>query len=118
MSTSHPTTPQYADRIWPGYTGSDDDTVPLHRLFASAHRTAEGIPAGGWSQAIGALLTWQEGPLGPDRPPNGVDPRTLIGMVIDRLLHENSGAPSEWRTHTIEALQGCLYMLHEHEAVR
>lgn len=53
-----------------------------------------GNPAGGWSQAIGAHVEWQKGPLrNPDgtwNPRNGAFVEDLIRMAIGRLEFYNS----------------------------
>jgi hypothetical protein len=53
---------------------------------------ADGNPAGGFVQAVGLRIDWQDGPLGrgPDRlAPNGAFVQTVLQACVHRLEHYN-----------------------------
>lgn len=53
------------------------------------HKTdADGNPAGGYAEATGLQIRWQDGPLGRDRQrkePNGAFVETALRACVDRL---------------------------------
>ena len=55
---------------------------------------ADGNPAGGWVDAPGCIITWQNGPLlvdGVRKQPNGAFVETVIDAVIKRIeYYQNS----------------------------
>lgn len=53
-----------------------------------------GNPTGGWVEAEGLSITWQDGPLGrgADRAePNGAFVETVIAAAVQRLEYYNAG---------------------------
>lgn len=66
----------------------------LHDFNAEHWVDEEGKPAGGISQGVGFVISWQNGPLGRGgdrREPNGAFVETVIAAVKDRIHYYQRG---------------------------
>jgi len=64
------------------------------KFTAENHLDDEGRPAGGFVEATGLRIDWQNGPLGrgEDRiEPNGAFVETVIAAAVQRIEHYQSG---------------------------
>lgn len=113
--------------------------------FSSEHwDDANGKPAGGITQGLGFVISWQNGPLGActcpkdnveiahaaangvhlrgiceRKQPNGAFVETVIASVVDRLEHYEAGEfASDYNAEAIVHLNEALRILNERTAAR
>lgn len=83
---------------------------------------AEGRPAGGYVEAIGLRIDWQDGPLGrgEDRiEPNGAFVETVIAAALQRIEFYNEGQfRCRENSLAITKLEEALHWLHHRTARR
>lgn len=83
---------------------------------------ADGNPAGGWANAEGIRIVWQDGPLsvgGERRDPNGAFVETVIAIAKSRLeYYQTSKFASDYNSRAIRHLEAALEALHERTADR
>jgi hypothetical protein len=83
---------------------------------------ADGNPAGGWANAEGIRIVWQDGPLAVDgvrRDPNGAFVETVIAIAKSRLEYYQSGKfASAYNASAIQFLDDALATLHQRTADR
>lgn len=83
---------------------------------------SDGNPAGGWVNAEGIRIVWQDGPLAVDgvrRDPNGAFVETVIAIAKSRLeYYQTSKFASEYNQRAIRHLEEALKALQERTADR
>ena len=84
----------------------------------------DGKPAGGWVEATGIFIEWQNGPLvdpatGVRQEPNGAFVETVIKIALDRIAHYQ-GTPFECpeNERAAEHLRKALQELKERTMIR
>ena len=66
----------------------NEDDIEDNRITSEHWRDREGNPAGGITQGVGLLISWQNGPLGRGalrRGRNGAFVEDVIAAVVDRM---------------------------------
>ncbi len=81
-----------------------------------------GNPAGGWAEATGLRIDWQNGPLAVDGvrlEPSGAFVETVLAVAKSRLeYYQDSKFASTYNANAIRAIDEALAHLHQRTADR
>jgi hypothetical protein len=89
----------------------------MEQPFTSSHVLEEGKPAGGYSEATGIQVLWQNGPLGrvgsDERiEPNGAFVETVIAIAKDRIeFYQGNGFSCRENALAITKLEEAMHWL-------
>lgn len=100
----------------------NEDDMYENRITSEHWRDTGGAPAGGVTQGVGLLISWQNGPLGRGvarRGRNGAFVEDVIAAVVDRLEeYQSSPFHSTYNKVAIDHLNKALGSLEARTADR